>query len=125
MTLTRSDIAHFTGSETLYRHSLMRRVLYTEGARHVAQEGQAYWLLDKIATLQLEPKIAHEPFQAWLLRVTNNTGTLTCTDGGKDGNDPATLYSEHIRYTDFPLDEIELWVEQDADHSVILLPTEH
>jgi hypothetical protein len=48
-TLTKADLAHFTGSEHWYSHGLVRSVLYTDGARHVAEAGGAYWLLDEIA----------------------------------------------------------------------------
>ena len=48
--------------------------------------------------------------------VTNSTATLSCDDG--NGN---VVFSKHIEFTDFPLPEIELWVEG----NVILLPSEH
>jgi hypothetical protein len=38
-TLTRADLVMFTGSEQFYWHSINRRVVYTEGARHVAETG--------------------------------------------------------------------------------------
>jgi hypothetical protein len=41
--------APFTGSETWYRHALNRAVLFTDGAKHVADAGGADWLLDEIA----------------------------------------------------------------------------
>ncbi len=40
-TLSKADLAHFTGSETWYRHGLVRNVLYTDGAQHVAETGGA------------------------------------------------------------------------------------
>lgn len=41
-TLTQSDLAHFTGSERWFRHSMVRHILYTDGAQHVAEHGGAY-----------------------------------------------------------------------------------
>jgi len=38
-TLTKYDLNQFTGSETWYRHTINRAVLYTDGARHVAEAG--------------------------------------------------------------------------------------
>jgi hypothetical protein len=35
---------------------------------------------------------------------------------------PAT---QEIEYTDFPLNGIDLWVENDGEHRVILLPSEN
>lgn len=115
--LTLADLRQFTGTEQWFRHSLMRNITYTEGVRYLAEQGHAYWLIDKVATLQLEPKVKAEEFQVWKLKVdNNNTATLACEDG--NGN---TVYSEEISFTDFPLDQIELWVEG----NVILLPSEH
>jgi hypothetical protein len=121
----RNSLAHFNGTEQWFRHSLMRNVLYTEGVQYLAEQAEAYWLIDKIASMQLEPMIAAEPFQAWKLALTSdNKAVLTCTDGGKLGDEPELLHKEHITFTDFPLDEIELWVEK-GEHIVILLPGEH
>jgi len=51
-TLSKSELAQFTGSDNWYRHSINRNVLYTDGAQHVAEHGGAYWLLDEIAIIQ-------------------------------------------------------------------------
>lgn len=47
--LTEADLKHFTGSEHWYRHALNRKVLFTDGAKYVADKGGAYWLIDTIA----------------------------------------------------------------------------
>lgn len=114
--LTRNDLSQFTGTDHYYRHGLCRNITYTDGVKYVAETAGAYWLIDKIATNQLEPKIRREEFQAWKLRVNDSAGVLTCDDG--NGN---IVHSEEITFTDFPLDEIDLWVEG----TVILLPSEH
>jgi hypothetical protein len=49
-TLTKSDLAQFTGSEQWYRHGLVRKVLFTDGAKYVADTAGAYWLIDEIAS---------------------------------------------------------------------------
>lgn len=117
MTITASDLAQFTGTENYYRHTLFTPIKYTDGVKYLAEEAGAYWLLDKVATNQLNPKIRREEFQSWKLRVGhNNTAVLTCDDG--NGN---IIHTEDITFTDFPLPEIDLWVEG----GVILLPSEH
>ena len=50
--LTDTELAHFHGTEQWYRHSVVKSVLYTEGAQYVAEHGGAYWLLDEIALAQ-------------------------------------------------------------------------
>src|SRR5580704_4857332 len=44
-TLSKKDLAQFTGSENWYRHGINRNVLHTDGVQHVAEHGGAYWLL--------------------------------------------------------------------------------
>jgi len=116
--LTEADLMHFTGSEHWYRHALNRSVLYTDGARFLAEQGGAYWLLDEIAIIQpYDVRVAAEEFQVWKLVVhPGRTATLTCEDG--NGN---IVFTKQIEYTDFPLDEITLWFS----NNVIYLPSEH
>jgi hypothetical protein len=76
-------LVQFTGSEEFYRHSLARNILYTEGARYVAQSAGAYWPLDEITFAQQGQKaVAAEELQVWTLKVNSDrTATLTCEDG--------------------------------------------
>ena len=115
MALTHAALRQFTGTDKWYRHPLVRWMLYTEGVRYVAEEGGAYWLIDKVATLQLAPKIKTERFQQWKFVREGNAGTLTCDDGNDN-----VVHKERIHLTDFPLDEITFWVE----NNVICLPSE-
>jgi hypothetical protein len=118
-TLKTSDLSQFTGSEHWYRHGINRKVLFTDGAKHVADTGGAWWLIDEIALIQpYEQAVAAEPFQVWTLKVNKNddTAILTCEDGNYK-----KVYEKKIPFTDFPLDEITLWF---ADNT-IYLPSEH
>lgn len=116
--LSKSDLSQFSGSENWYRHGINRNVLFTDGAKYVADEGGAYWLLDEIAIIQSHNKtVAATRFQVWKLSVRpDRTATLTCEDGnGK------IVYTKEIEYSDFPLDEITLWFT----NNTIYLPSEH
>ena len=117
-TLSAADLAHFTGTEQWFRHSINSKVLYTEGAQHVAKHGQAYWLLDEIALIQLYDKnVAAEEFQVWKLAVRpEKTASLTCDDG--NGN---IVFTKEIPFTDFPLEAITLYFA----NNVIHLPSEY
>jgi hypothetical protein len=110
------DLSQFTGSETFFRHSLMRRIVYTEGVQYLAEAAGAYWLIDKIATSQLEPHIRDEEFQAWKLRVEGTKGVLTA----EDGND-GIIHKEKLDFTDFPLPSIDIYFTDNT----ILLPSEY
>ena len=116
--LTAAELRQFTGSEHWYRHPLVRKVLYTDGAKYVADSGGAYWLIDEIAFGQSLPAIAPEEFQVWKLSVNlaASTAVLTCDDG----ND-RVVFTKQIDYTDFPLDEIRLYFTDNT----ILLPGEY
>lgn len=117
-TLKKADLLQFTGTENWYRHAFVRSVLYTDGAKYVAEAGGAYWLLDEIAFVQKShTALAAEEFQVWKLTVhPAQSGTLTCEDG--NGN---VILSKPLEYTDFPLDEITLYYTNNA----ILLPSEY
>ena len=117
-TLNASDLVNFTGSENWYRHSINRTVLYTDGAQHVAEHGGAYWLLDTIAIAQRHEKtVAGEEFQVRKLTVREDrTASLVCGDGNDN-----IVYTQHIEYTDFPLDQITLYFV----NNVIHLPSEY
>lgn len=116
--LSKSDLAHFTGSECWYRHAMVRKVLFTDGVKYVADNGGAYWLVDAIAFAQVtEQAVAAEDFQLWKLTVRpDHTGTLACEDGNYN-----TVYTQELTFTDFPLDKITLYFTG----NVILLPSEY
>jgi hypothetical protein len=116
--LSTSDLRQFTGSEHWYRHPLVRQVVFTDGAKYVADQAGAYWLLDEIAfAQQAQPTVAAEEFQVWKLAVHPDcTGTLSCEDGnGK------TVFTKALAFTDFPEPEIVLWFT----NNTIFLPSEY
>ena len=60
--LTAGDLRQFTGSEQWYRHGIVRDVLFTDGAKFVADRAGAYWLLDEIALAQrFQKSVAGRP----------------------------------------------------------------
>ena len=117
-TFSTADLAQFTGTEHWYRHALARSILFTDGAKYVADSASAYWLLDEIALAQRGVKaVAAEEFQVWKLAVKPNaTATLAC----EDGNDNV-VFSKAIEFTDFPAEGVTLWF----CNNTILLPSEY
>jgi hypothetical protein len=93
-------------------------VLFTDGAKYVADHGGAYWLLDEIAIIQpYDARVAAEEFQVWTLKVREDrTAILTCDDGNCN-----IVFSKEIEFTDFPLPQITLWFA----NNTIYLPSEH
>jgi hypothetical protein len=117
-TLNKSDLVQFTGSESWYRHGINRAVLFTDGAKYVADQAGAYWLLDEIATFQPHhARLKAEEFQVWKLEVNaDQTGVLTCDDGNG-----RVIFSKELEYTDFPPDGVTLYFT----NNTILLPSEY
>ena len=120
------DLGQFTGSENYHRHGMNRKFIYTDGVQYVAEEGQAYWLLDDIAIAEMfDPLLKTEGFQLWTLQKgTKDSAILSATDGNKK-----TLYAKSIPYTDFPLDEIKFYVVDAPDFGanaiMLMLPSEY
>jgi hypothetical protein len=82
-TLNTAELAQFTGTENWYRHGINRAVLFTDGAKYVADQAGAYWQLDEIAIIQpYNAAVAAEEFQVWKLAVNaDQTAELTYDDG--------------------------------------------
>ena len=117
--LSETDLRQFFGgTENYYRHAINRNVLFTDGAKYVADEGGAYWLLDEIALAQGHRKqFRGQPFQVWKLEVRpDGSATLRVEDGNYN-----LLFVKDIEFTDFPVAEIVLWFS----NNVIYLPVEH
>ena len=106
-------LEQFTGTEHYYRHWLGFK--YTDGIKYLADEAKCHWLLDAIGSYQ--PKHKNIPFQLWILKVDKKKGILTMQeDSGKK-----FLVTQKIKYTDFPLDKIELYLIE----GVLLLTSEY
>lgn len=115
--LDKNELENFIGTTTWWRHPLMKTITYTDGVKHLAEKGGAYWLIDEIATNQLLAVIRKESFQTWKLQVKpNNSAILRCEDG-----DGRVVWKKEIEYTDFPLEEITVWMTG----GVIMLPSEY
>lgn len=105
--LTQSDLDQFVGTENYYRHWL-NRFVYTDGVKHLVDEGKAYWLLDAIASYQ--PQLLKDPmlqqFQHWKLTVSpDQKAQLICE---RDTDD--VVVTQDIEFTDFPLTQIRLYL---------------
>jgi hypothetical protein len=111
-------LGQFTGTETWFRHALVRSMLYTEGVRFFAEEGGeqgAYWFLDVVAT-ECFPLLPKEPFLYLVLSVRNQRATLRV----EDGND-RVLRGKRIDYTDLQPGDWRFYLTD----NVLLLPSEY
>ena len=128
-TLTK-NLQHFCGTEQYYPHWLGIR--YTDGVKYLADNAEAYWLIDASASHQ--PKALRNQrlreFQGWFLHVgdthefikakAGNAAVLTCwEDSPTASTQPAII--QQIPFTDFPLKEIKLYLQE----KILLLPDEN
>jgi hypothetical protein len=122
-----ADIAGFCGTQGYTRFCpFLRDWVITDGALFVAESAGAFWLMNEIGlNSKTNPVLNNRDFVCWTLKVKGNIGMLTATDC-----DYRPVFQKMIEFTDFPLDEIILWVERGTSPegqpmNVILLPTEH
>lgn len=114
---------NFYGTEEYHQYSaLFRNVLLTDGAKFIADECGAFWLADAIASHL--PQINDDFAVAHLCVFPEGGARLTI----EDGNDNI-LAQQDLPYTDFPLDEITLYVAaqpiEDKTFFVIMLTSEY
>ncbi len=128
--LTLADLQQFTGDTKRYRHSLNRRVIYTPGVQHLAEHGEAYWLLDAIASYfggwKMERAMVQDDrlqtLQFWRLKVRDDCSAVL-TMRADSGVNPAIV--QDVPFTDFSLDTVEIWAGFDGMYWVLYLPSEH
>lgn len=112
-----SMLSHFTGTEHYYR--LNRRCLITDGAKYLADEAGAYWLLDAASSYLLELGTS-DWFVLVRLVVTESQAVLSLEDGNG-----SVRARQQIPFTDFPLPEHVLYACWDGNHWVLMLPSEY
>jgi len=117
-----SALPQFTCTENWYKFSPLSPNLMTDGAKFVADNCGAYWLMDAIASYQHSRSVSKENFQVWTLKKKEDgTWTLSMHDGNNNH-----IIKQKIPYSDFPLDEITIWAERNDLFGVtLLLPSEH
>ncbi len=128
--ISSNTLGQFTGTQSYTRWSpLFHRHVLTDGAKYIADEGSAYWLMDAIASYH--SKCMRDPmlrdFQVWKLNVKDGKGKLTCWRDTGPGQKPVITQRFH---TDFEMEEITLWLAPTSGPDgqllyVIYLPSEH
>jgi hypothetical protein len=92
-------------------HRLHRRT------EDLATQAGAYWLIDLVASGTFHDAMRGEEFVVWTLTVNDDRTAVAVAD---DGNG-RELARQNIEYTDFPLDEIKLYLTD----GTLLLPSEY
>jgi hypothetical protein len=100
-----------------YRYSNIRSFPFvTEGVLGFAELAECFWLLDIIGSYQKNPNL-NKTFQGWSLQVDLQNKTAVVYGC----NDTEVIITQEIEYTNFPLEEINLFLYK----GLLMLPLEH
>lgn len=112
-----SQLAQFTGTERYYR--LTPSAVLTDGTKYLSETAGAFWLMDAIASY-LPQFTGREDFIVARLVRTGTQAELTLDDGNG-----RVLDRQHIAYTDFPMQSIQLYACWTPDYWVLMLCSEY
>ncbi len=110
--ITESDLSQFIGTVNYYRHWLGG--VYTDGVQYLAEKAGAHWLVDAVFSHR-----RREPFQIWTLKKNDDDRAVLTMQ--EDTGEPVKVRQKIIPYTDFPLDQIQLYLID----NVLLLTSEY
>lgn len=113
-----NNLPQFTGTDGY--HKYMGNILLTDGAKYMAEACGAFWFLDIIWSVQGKNALKREEMQVCKLQRVGEGAVVTIEDGNKN-----VLYTQKVGFTDFPLDEVEVWANVQDNFRVILLPSEY
>lgn len=88
----------------------------TDGVIALAEAAGCYWLLDIIGSYQTDKRLDPH-FQVWKLEVNHEDDSAVV----RGFNDTELIISQDIPYTDFPLDNVKIYLMD----GIILLPSEY
>jgi hypothetical protein len=110
-------LANAHGSDTRVKFSLIPGYpTATSAVNDLAEAAECYWLLDIIGSYQTDKRIDRNGLQVWklIVNLTDNAAVVRAY------NDDTFTIEQDIPITDFPLEELTLWVYD----NIILLPSE-
>jgi hypothetical protein len=112
--------SHFIGTVNYYLH-FSRGFVFTDGVKAVADQYQAYWLIDVIASYQTEKKVRLKLFQVWTITSARGKAIVEMQP---DLGHPV-LVKQDIPITDFPEGKLTMYYIDDGTNRVLLLPSEY
>jgi len=109
------DMINFTGTENWYKYP--PKYLITDGIKYAAEKYSLYWFIDAIISVQTLAHVKYIPFQAWMVKRTQNDQFVITGDNGNG----FVFYTQKIPFSDFIFDIFKVYLSE----SVILLPKEY
>lgn len=116
----KKTLPFFTGTEEWTKHSPLLPLIYTDGVCYLAETAQCYWLIDIVASLYAHPYKIIEKNEFISITLKTDLEKCSAVFTADDGNN-TVLYTQIIPYTDFPLEEIKMFLTD----NVLLLPSEN
>lgn len=113
----KQELRQFIGTERYYFLPSFKRFKYTEGVKYLAEQAEAYWLLEYIFCSQPHRILRGKTFQMWNLKVQEDESAIITVEDENDN----VLATFNINYTDFPLHTIDLWLVD----KILTLPSEY
>ena len=117
------DLGHFSGTEGYYRHRVLGQisVLLTDGAKYVAENAGAWWLMDLAAISGRQWLLEGDGFATLTITATEQgTATIKVTDGNEN-----VIEEQHIEFTDFPEGSVTFFLSPHLDEFVFYLRSEY
>ncbi len=108
------NLPQFTGTENYYKIDYSSGFVVSDGVKYLADSADCYWLLIILISVQSMKNIRGQEMQVLKFALKDKLVRV------EDGNGKL-LYKQKISYTDFPLDEITIWLQ----NRVMYLPSEH
>jgi hypothetical protein len=115
--MTDLNLDQFTGTEHYYKH--FTGLLYTDGILYLINKTNCHWFIDVIASYQYKFKDVH--FQIWKFEKKEVNDLIDAVVTMREDTNKPVRISQDIFYTDFPLDEIEVY----CINNVVLLKSEY
>ena len=111
------ELYNSVGSQKWHRHSINRKVLYTDRVKLIVEEANAIWLLDKIILAQKWlAYLEADALQVWTLSISDADAMLLCVTANG-----ILQFEKCLERADFPTTRIVLYFVD----NVIMIPSEY
>ena len=119
------EMSMFTGTEAYHRWTPLSKGVLTDGCKYVAEQLQAHWLFDAIASHIDFGDLPDLDMYFSTFTMDGDSGKLSIEDG--NGKVVAT---QSFEYTSFPLEQIKIWsastdTKERGPFFVHMLPSEY
>lgn len=117
----KSALNHFNGTKRHHGGCIMsRKHVLTDGVKFLCDNASCYWLADLITSYHSQAMRDEmlRDMQFWTLKVNLSTHTAVAICERDTGN---IAFQQTIEYTDFPLEEVKIWVAPAGEGKWVLM----